>query len=284
MPVYQVHYQTTNTYENSVKEALIALLVLPVSDEAQRIISYALENNQGVKHYLQPNLYGFNQIMMRVPKHFKDLEIDFQCILEVDDINPYEYLEKTLEEENEMIHSLSFQIDNQRFLKQSESTKIAKSILPAELIKRADQSCASFLHDLNAYIYRHFTFDDNVDSLANIPEGTLKEQRGVCQDFAQFFVAVCRTNHIPARYVSGYLSQGEGHVGSALMHAWAEALIPGVGWQGYDPTNNLLRDGHYIKVCHGMDYRGCSPIKGVLHTQGKNFTQYKVTVNQQVQQ
>lgn len=284
MPVYQVHYHTTNAYENSVKEALIALLVLPVSDETQRMISYSMKNSQGVKHFLQPNLYGFKQIMLRVPKRFSELEIKFDCTIEVENINPYEYLVKRLEEENEIINSLDFKIDNQRFLTQTDSTKISKSVLPSEIIKKPDQSCASFLHDLNAYIYNQFTFDDNVDSLANVPEGTLNEQRGVCQDFAQFFVAVCRTNHIPARYVSGYLSQGEGHIGSALMHAWAEALIPGVGWQGYDPTNNLLRDGHYIKVCHGIDYRGCSPIKGVLHTQGKNFTEYKVTVNQQVQQ
>ena len=90
-----------------------------------------------------------------------------------------------------------------------------------------------------------------------------------------------RANGIPARFASGYLNLGEGFKGSSLMHAWAEAFISGIGWQGYDPANNLLRDNNYVKVCHGVDYQYCAPIRGVLQTKGDNFTKYKVEVEQQ---
>ena len=64
------------------------------------------------------------------------------------------------------------------------------------------------------------------------------------------------------------------------MHAWIEAFVPGIRWQGYDPTNKLMRDSNYVKVCHGVDYQDCAPIKGLLKTSGKNYTNYQVTVEQ----
>src|SRR5690606_35595902 len=104
-------------------------------------------------------------------------------------------------------------------------------------------------------------------------------------DYTHIFIGMCRYNGIPACYVSGYLNQGMDFVGSTLMHAWVEAFIPGVGWVGFDPTNNLLVNEHYIKVSHGADYADCSPIKGVLKTNGENKTSYQVKVfSQQAQQ
>ena len=53
----------------------------------------------------------------------------------------------------------------------------------------------------------------------------LEQGRGVCQDHAHIFCAVCRTLGIPARYVSGYLSHGAGHEAHASSHAWADAYV-----------------------------------------------------------
>ncbi|MCV9385146.1 transglutaminase-like domain-containing protein [Reichenbachiella ulvae] len=284
MSIYHVNYQTTNKYENPVKEALIVLLILPKADESQQFISFSIENNLNLDHFLMPNMYGFDRIMFRPSRPFSQLDINFQCQLEMEDINPYENIIEPLTNESEIIQSLDFKIDHQLFLKPTPSTRISKELLPDVLIKSDHQSSVEFLQTLNAFIFNQFQFEDQVDSLSNVPADTLKNNHGVCQDFAQFFIAVCRANKIPARYVSGYLNQGDGHIGSAMMHAWAEAYIPGTGWQGYDPTNNLMRDSHYIKVCHGTDYSDCAPIKGVLNTHGSNVTDYKVTVSQQAQQ
>jgi transglutaminase-like putative cysteine protease len=62
------------------------------------------------------------------------------------------------------------------------------------------------------------------------------------------------------------------------MHAWVEAFIPFYGWYGFDPTNNLLADIHYIKAAHGADYSDCSPIKGVLKNTGGQKTSYGVKI------
>ncbi len=54
-------------------------------------------------------------------------------------------------------------------------------------------------------------------------------------------IALARMLGIPCRYVSGYLfHRAEDHDRSEAdaTHAWVEALLPGVGWVGFDPTNN----------------------------------------------
>jgi hypothetical protein len=51
--------------------------------------------------------------------------------------------------------------------------------------------------------------------------------------------------------------------------------------QGFDPTNNLLADIHYVKAAHGADYSDCSPIKGVLKTTGGQKTSYGVKIRTQ---
>lgn len=99
--------------------------------------------------------------------------------------------------------------------------------------------------------------------------------------FVRIFIAIAHNNRIPCRYVSGYLDQGKSFKGSLQMHAWIEAMIPGIGWTGFDPTNNILQDYHYIKVCHGVDFSECSPIRGILKSHGEQSTSYEVKVVQQ---
>jgi transglutaminase-like putative cysteine protease len=86
----------------------------------------------------------------------------------------------------------------------------------------------------------------------------LKDQRGVCQDFAHLLLGMCRTLKIPARYVSGYLATEA----ASATHAWVEAYIPGHGWRGVDPTHNRQIDETYVKIGNGRDYADVPPVTG----------------------
>ena len=97
----------------------------------------------------------------------------------------------------------------------------------------------------------------------------LKQSAGVCQDFSHVMIGILRHQQIAARYVSGYLNNEETSVHTHL-HAWVEVYIPFVGWKGFDPTNQLMEDEHYIKIAHGKDYLDCQTIKGILKTQEDN--------------
>ena len=73
--------------------------------------------------------------------------------------------------------------------------------------------------------------------------------------------------HIPCRYVSGYLYHGDRHqdrsVNSAT-HAWIEALIPQLGWVGFDPTNLLIAGDRHIRTAIGRDYDDVPPTHGMF--------------------
>jgi transglutaminase-like putative cysteine protease len=91
---------------------------------------------------------------------------------------------------------------------------------------------------------------------------------GVCQDHAHVFVSCCRQLHIPARYVSGYLApksmslRSDGSVTGLASHAWAEAWIEGVGWQGFDVANRIRAYGRHVRVAVGLDYLDACPVRG----------------------
>ena len=46
-------------------------------------------------------------------------------------------------------------------------------------------------------------------------------------------------------------------------HAWAEAHVQGLGWVGFDVSNQISPDERYIRVASGQDYAEAAPVKGI---------------------
>ena len=79
--------------------------------------------------------------------------------------------------------------------------------------------------------------------------------------------------------MSGYLfhraeSLDRSHDGAT--HAWVEALLPDLGWVGFDPTNNLLAGDRHIRVAVGRDYADVPPTRGVF--KGKSAVRSELAV------
>jgi transglutaminase-like putative cysteine protease len=111
----------------------------------------------------------------------------------------------------------------------------------------------------------------------------VRQGSGVCQDFAHLFITVARSWGIPARYVMGYLDPGISKDGETLAtHAWAEALVPGAGWIGFDVTHNLLANDHYVAVAVGRDSYDAAPQRGSFKGESAG-EQPSVTVTMQEQ-
>lgn len=91
-----------------------------------------------------------------------------------------------------------------------------------------------------------------------------KARAGVCQDFAHLLIAIVRSWGVPARYVMGYQDPecAEDEVATAAPHAWAEVLIPGAGWRGFDPTARLVANDGYVVVAVGRDSLDAAPQRG----------------------
>jgi transglutaminase-like putative cysteine protease len=101
------------------------------------------------------------------------------------------------------------------------------------------------------------------------------KRAGVCHDHAHVFVSCCRKLNIPARYVSGYLAPKNrlatnlGPRAILASHAWAEAWIEGLGWQGFDVANHTRAHGRHVRVAVGLDYLDACPVRG-FHRGGKD--------------
>ena len=140
---------------------------------------------------------------------------------------------------------------------------------------------ADYLVELNGALHRAMTFKPGFTTPDTTGSEAWQARTGVCQDYAHIFLGLVRSQGIPARYVSGYLNQGQQYAGDSQMHAWVEAFVPGLGWKAFDPSNQLVANHHYIKVAHGVDYNDCSPIKGVLQAVTSQESSYAVHVSSQ---
>ena len=133
----------------------------------------------------------------------------------------------------------------------------------------ANDDLPGFLMDLTSQLYRRFTYDPKATTVSTPLAEFARHGRGVCQDFTHAMLGILRQLGIPARYVSGYLYSGGEMLGAEATHAWVEALIPGYGWLGYDPTNNCVAKEKHIKIGHGREYSDVSPVRGTYYGGGR---------------
>ena len=100
-------------------------------------------------------------------------------------------------------------------------------------------------------------YTPGVTDTTTTAETALRGGIGVCQDYAQVFVALARLAGWSARYCMG-LSVGEG-----ATHAWAEIYYKG-HWHGFDPTRDCAADERYLRFGVGRDSADCPVEQGIF--------------------
>jgi transglutaminase-like putative cysteine protease len=83
-------------------------------------------------------------------------------------------------------------------------------------------------------------------------------------------IAGLRGLGLPAAYVSGYLRtipppDKPRLQGADATHAWVSLWCgEGIGWIGFDPTNDLLVENDHIVLAVGRDFSDVSPVDGII--------------------
>jgi transglutaminase-like putative cysteine protease len=147
----------------------------------------------------------------------------------------------------------------------AENTPLLNELAATFGLSRRDDPL-TVLRWLNHKIYEWFDYVPKATRVDSPIDHALAKRAGVCQDFAHIMVTLVRQMGIPCRYVSGYMHHGrEDHdrSGEGATHAWVEALLPGLGWVGFDPTNDLVAGQRHIRAAVGRDYADVPPTKGV---------------------
>jgi len=135
------------------------------------------------------------------------------------------------------------------------------------------------LHELSLLISDKVTYEKGLTHSQTSAEEAVTNGHGVCQDHAHIFISAARLMGYPARYVSGYLMI-ENTKDQEASHAWAEAHIEGLGWVGFDPSNKISPDEHYVCIATGLDYKEAAPINGLRRGEGGETLAVELQVQQ----
>jgi transglutaminase-like putative cysteine protease len=165
-----------------------------------------------------------------------------------------------------------------------ETPAVKKLAAQMDVVRRDDP--LMLVHELNQRLYGYFEYVPRSTRVDSPVDEAIVSGKGVCQDFAHAMIALLRHVRIPARYVSGYLYRSrEDHDRSTpdATHAWVEALLPHVGWVGFDPTNNLICHHRHIRTAVGRDYADVPPTHGIFRgkTDSELYVAVQVEANEQ---
>jgi transglutaminase-like putative cysteine protease len=176
------------------------------------------------------------------------------------------------------------------FLRETALTRPDEALLAyaAQFSRPTAASMLSAMHNLLARIHQDIAADapsaDNPAAASAAPTSTpsaadaFRTGSGLSRDLAHIFIAAAHTLGVPARFVAGYISRGNGasaaKTGQAADHgavhktdagtgdSWAEVHIPDLGWVGFDPANGVCATDQYVRVAIGLDYLGAAPVRG----------------------
>ena len=138
-------------------------------------------------------------------------------------------------------------------------------------VERNDSHLIDSLMDINKKIYEDFAYVPGITFLETTAFDVFSLRKGVCQDFANLFICLCRLLNIPARYRVGYIYTGGGYenkIQSDASHAWAEVYLPYIGWRGFDPTNGCMVAQDHVRTACGRNYRDATPVSGTIFKGG----------------
>jgi transglutaminase-like putative cysteine protease len=168
------------------------------------------------------------------------------------------------------------------FLRATNLTRASDEMLvfARALREAAGGDTLLFLHGLMQALHQRIAFDTDPTHPGTSAAEAFALGRGVCQDYAHIFISCARAVGIPARFIAGHFLRADGIVHQEAGHAWAEAIVPDLGWVGFDPANGLCVTDAHARVAVGLDYLGAAPVRGVRFGGGTEALAVAVRVDQ----
>jgi transglutaminase-like putative cysteine protease len=262
---YTVRHVTRFTYDTPISESVMEVRMQPRSELCQRCLRFELSTSPrtSVQAYCDPQgniIHHFD-----IPGRHSQLTLTAEAIVEfvgrpdetpVMTMDDWARIDETAAtaEHWDYLHDSAYVCDTPRLLEFESSLGLG----------RRERDPMSTLRALTAAIRDAFDYRPQTTRVDSPIDEALESRAGVCQDFAHVMIALVRRHGIPCRYVSGYLFHGnEDRSVEGATHAWVEVLLPGTGWVGFDPTNNVLAGTRHIRVAVGRDYADVPPTRGV---------------------
>jgi transglutaminase-like putative cysteine protease len=276
---YSIRHLTQFRYDSPVSESLMELRMHPRTEGPQRTLSFQLSIDpraqvNSYRDYLGNTVHHFD-----VPGKHTQLRIIAEALVEVQ--SPDDPPARLGADAWTKLDALIASGDYGEMLLPSLFTQPTPALaqLAEDLHVERSNDPLSYLRELNSAIHDWFDYVPKSTRVDSPIDQAIESRQGVCQDFAHIMIALARSAIIPCRYVSGYLfpdGQRPDRSPEGATHAWLEALLPGIGWIGFDPTNDLIARDRHIRTAIGRDYADVPPAKGVF--KGKAASDLTVSV------
>jgi transglutaminase-like putative cysteine protease len=280
---YAVRHFTRFRYSHPVWQSAMELRMQPRSENTQRCFTFQLSISPQARVFSYQDHFGNLVHHFDVPGQHRELTITADALVDVETPAPlpeslgpgaWDELDAMIDREDywDMLMPSRFACTS------PELEALAKEV---GVVERGGREPLELLTTLNSRLYQYFSYVKSSTGVNSVIEDAIKSRQGVCQDFAHTMIAIVRNLRIPCRYVSGYLHRDPEHADRSdegATHAWVEALLPQIGWVGFDPTNNLIVGGRHIRTAIGRDYSDVSPTVGTMKGSAETDLQVRVRV------
>jgi transglutaminase-like putative cysteine protease len=278
---YAIRHFTRYRYTRPVWQSMLEVRMHPRSENNQRCFTFRLSVNPRARIFSFVDYLGNQVHHFDLPSHHREVTIIADALVNID---PPATLPESLPLASwSDLGRMIDEDDHWQMLMPSHYARRSPQLddLASELgVRDADgRDPLTLVRHINDGIHHAFDYVRKSTAVNSPIEVSLSSRKGVCQDFAHIMTALVRARGIPCRYVSGYLFHDEScHDRSAegATHAWVEALLPEIGWVGFDPTNDLIAGSRHIRTAIGRDYADVPPTLGTM--KGRTETELQVRV------
>ena len=285
----RITHATRFGYAEPVRRSVHKVHLRPITDWKQTVLSHALVVDPPVRVTQSEDVFGNWLTRFEVAEPYRQLTIAATSDVEVLDVNPFAFMgDVPIRPQFPLVWMPWEQTMLAPYLRPDElpDTQIqALSDYAMGFVKRNDGDLMETLFAINLELYRNYRYVPGTTTLTTTAFEVFVHRRGVCQDFANLFIALARLLGLPARYVCGYVYTGNNAGGGGTLaraqsdasHAWVQLYIPNVGWKGFDPTNGVLPHVDHVRVGYGRHWRDTAPTSGTLY--GKSAESMVVDVS-----
>lgn len=272
---FRIRHATTYRYDVPIERSFHRLHLRPAYDWKQRVLDYKLSIEPAGVGVEYEDAFGNFTSRFEADKPYTEMTIAAEATVELLDVDPFAFADLPIRPtfpvswmpwDYKMLSPYLTPIE----LPETQLTEIYDYAM--SFVARNQSDLMETLFDVNLTLFREYQYAPGSTNLATTPYDVLVNKRGVCQDFANLFIAMARLLGLPARYVCGYVYTGN-HQDEAwaqhsadATHAWVQLYIPSVGWKGFDPTNGILPSTEHVRLAVGRHYRDTAPVAGTLYT------------------
>jgi transglutaminase-like putative cysteine protease len=273
--IYDIRHVTTYAYESTVSFARCSLRLEPRTGDGQHLVSHSVEiRPRPSERNVRRDFFGTHTESILIETAHRTLRIDSRSRVSVSRIAPGRDAPSPSWED---IRDVAFEAASLG-PDSPVGYVFASSLVPVQAPVTA-YAAASFARgtgivagaaDLMRRIRDDFKYDPKATVISTPLREVFEKRHGVCQDFAHVMIAGLRGLGLPAAYVSGYLRTippaGQPRLqGADATHAWVSVWCgEGIGWIGFDPTNDLLVENDHIILAVGRDFSDVSPVDGII--------------------